>query len=89
MSQASLEDVLQAEGSTVDMLRNSQISTCVYPVVLPEFANWSDEQRAWREPAALCDQSHHMAELTVGGPAALELLSNLAINSGETVFFDF
>ena len=39
------------------------------------------EQRAWRETAVLYDQSHHMAELTVKGPDAENLLSHLAINS--------
>ena len=83
MSNASLEDVLQSAGNTVDMLRNSQIGAYVYPIVAPEFSNWRDEQRAWREAAVLYDQSHHMAELTVAGPDAEKLLSNLAINSFE------
>ena len=81
MSSASLEDVLQSAGNTVDMLRNSQIGAYVYPIVAPEFSNWRDEQRAWREAAVLYDQSHHMAELTVAGPDAEKLLSSLAINS--------
>ncbi|MEX2654106.1 MAG: aminomethyl transferase family protein [Acidimicrobiia bacterium] len=63
------------------MLRNSKIGAYVYPVVAPEFSNWRDEQRAWRETAVLFDQSHHMAELTVEGPDAFDLLSRLAINS--------
>jgi vanillate/3-O-methylgallate O-demethylase len=69
----------------VDMLRNSPIGAYVYPVVAPEFSNWRDEQRAWRETAVLFDQSHHMAELLVEGPGAFDLLSGLAINS----FADF
>lgn len=77
----SLEDVLQAAPNTVEMLRNSQIGAYVYPVVPPEFSNWRDEQRAWRESAVLFDQSHHMAELTVAGPDAEALLSSLAVNS--------
>jgi vanillate/3-O-methylgallate O-demethylase len=81
MSNSSLEDVLQSAGNTVNMLRNSQIGAYVYPVVAPEFSNWRDEQRAWREAAVLYDQSHHMAELTVEGPDAEKLLSSLAINS--------
>jgi vanillate/3-O-methylgallate O-demethylase len=82
---ASLEDVLQSADNTVDLLRNSQIGAYVYPVVAPEFTNWRDEQRAWRETAVLYDQSHHMAELTVEGPDAFDLLQGLAINS----FADF
>jgi vanillate/3-O-methylgallate O-demethylase len=85
MAPQSLEDVLQAAGNPVDMLRNAQIGAYVYPVVAPEFTNWRDEQRAWREAAVLFDQSHHMAELMVEGPDASELLSSLAINS----FADF
>jgi vanillate/3-O-methylgallate O-demethylase len=76
-----LEEKLQAAGNTVRMLRNSKIGAYVYPVVPPEFSNWRDEQRAWRESAVLFDQSHHMAELKVEGPDAEKLLSYLAINS--------
>ena len=85
MPNRSLEDVLQSVDSPVEMLRNSQIGAYMYPVVAPEFSNWRDEQRAWRESAVLFDQSHHMAELMVEGPDAFELLESLAINS----FADF
>jgi vanillate/3-O-methylgallate O-demethylase len=85
MAKRSLEDVLQTVDNPVDMLRNSQIGAYVYPVVAPEFTNWRDEQRAWRETAVLYDQSHHMAELMVEGPDAFDMLSGLAINS----FADF
>jgi vanillate/3-O-methylgallate O-demethylase len=53
----NLEEILKAAGNTVDMLRNSQLGAYVYPVVAPEFSNWRDEQRAWRETAVLFDQS--------------------------------
>jgi len=81
MSQQNLESVLKAAGDPVKMLRNSRIGAYVYPVVSPEFHNWMDEQRAWRESAVLFDQSHHMAELTVKGPDALKLISYTTINS--------
>jgi len=81
MSYSSLEEKLQAVGNPVEMLRNSQIGAYVYPVVAPEFSNWRDEQRAWRESAVLYDQSHHMAELNVKGPDAGRLISHLAVNS--------
>src|SRR5690606_7084615 len=80
MSQRSLEDLLKTV-NPVDLLRNSQIGAYVYPVVPPEFTNWRDEQRAWRETCVLFDQSHHMVDLFVEGPDALKLLSDLAINS--------
>jgi vanillate/3-O-methylgallate O-demethylase len=81
MKQESLEDLLQAVGNPVKMLRNSQIGAYVYPVVPYEYSNWRDEQRAWRETAVLFDQSHHMANIYVDGPDALRMLSYLATNS--------
>jgi len=81
MSYRNLEEVLQAAGNPVNMLRNSQIGAYVYPVVPSEYSNWRDEQRAWRETAVLFDQSHHMANLYVEGPDALKLLSYLGTNS--------
>lgn len=77
----SLEDLLQAGGNPVKMLRNSQIGAYVYPVVPYEYSNWRDEQRAWRQTAVLFDQSHHMANVYVEGPDALKMLSYLGTNS--------
>ncbi len=81
MSHESLEDVLQRAASPVELLRNSQIGPYAFPVVKPEFTNWRDEQRAWKESCALFDQSHHMTDLYVEGPDALKVLSDLAVNS--------
>ncbi|MBN1237615.1 MAG: aminomethyltransferase family protein [Gammaproteobacteria bacterium] len=80
MSQRSLEDLLKTV-SPVELLRNSQIGAYVYPVVPAEYSNWRDEQRAWRETCVLFDQSHHMVDLYIEGPDALNLLSHLAINT--------
>jgi vanillate/3-O-methylgallate O-demethylase len=81
MGKRSLEDVLNSAGNVVQMLRNSQIGAYVYPVVAPEFSNWRDEQRAWRDSCVLFDQSHHMVDLFINGPDAVRLVSDLAINS--------
>src|ERR1700741_5554446 len=81
MAYKNLEEKIKGEGEVVKMLRNSQIGAYVYPVVAPEFTNWRDEQKAWRESCVLFDQSHHMVDLFVEGPDALKLLSDLAINS--------
>jgi vanillate/3-O-methylgallate O-demethylase len=81
MSQRSLEDVLKSAGNPVTMLRNSQVGAYVYPVVAPEFSNWRDEQRAWRNSCVLFDQSHHMVNLFIEGPDAIKLVSNLAVNT--------
>ena len=77
---SSLSDAIAKAGNPVDMLRNSAIGMYVYPVVAPEFTNWRDEQRAWRESAVLFDQSHHMDELIVEGPDAEAFLAHVGIN---------
>ncbi len=88
MSYRNLEDALQAAGSPVEMLRHSQIGPYAFPVVRPEFTNWRDEQRAWRETCALFDQSHHMTDLYLEGPDALRLLSDLGVNSFKSFKVD-
>ena len=84
MNFKSLQDALQAVGSPVELLRNSQIGPYAFPVVRSEFTNWRDEQRSWRETCALFDQSHHMTDLYVEGPDALRLFSELGINTFKT-----
>jgi len=81
MNRFSLQAVLEQAGNAVQLLRNSKTGMYVYPVVAPEFANWRDEQRAWRESAVLFDQTHHMDELIVEGPQAEEFLAYHGINS--------
>ena len=76
----TLAQAIAREGSPVELLRNQNWPAFTFPVA-PEFTNWRDEQRAWRETAVLYDQSHHMAELMVEGPDAARLLTGLAINS--------
>jgi len=83
MTYRSLEDLLEAVGDPVRLVRNSQIGPYVYPKVPGEFTNWRDEQRAWRESAALFDQSHHMTDLYVEGPDVVKLFSALGVNSFE------
>src|ERR1700757_3591402 len=81
MAPRNLEEALQTVGSPVELLRNSQIGPYAFPVVKHEFTNWRDEQRAWRETCALFDQSHHMTDLYVEGPDALQLFSDLGVNT--------
>jgi vanillate/3-O-methylgallate O-demethylase len=83
MTARNLQDVLEASGNPVELLRNSQIGAYIYPVVPSEFTNWRTEQRAWRETTVLYDQSHHMVNLFVKGPDALKLISDTAFNSVE------
>jgi glycine cleavage system aminomethyltransferase T len=81
MSHKSFEDVLNAAGNPVQLLRNSQTGPYIYPVVPPEFTNWRDEQRAWRETCILFNQSYHMTDMYVEGPDALKVLTMLGVNS--------
>jgi syringate O-demethylase len=81
MSKKSLEDVLQAAGNPVTLLRNQQTGPNVYPGVPPEYTNWRDETQAWQKTCVLFNQSYHMADLLVEGPDALKLLSRLGVNS--------
>ncbi|MCB1350579.1 MAG: aminomethyl transferase family protein, partial [Maritimibacter sp.] len=62
------------------MLYESQMGRYAFPIP-SEFTHWMEEMRAWRESAALMDQSFHMTDLYVKGPDTLRLLSDLAVNS--------
>jgi syringate O-demethylase len=88
MSPKNLEDVIQAAGNPVDLLRNSQTGPNVYPGVPPEFTNWRDEQGAWQKTCVLFNLSFHMADLAVEGPDAVKLLSHLGINTFKNLAFD-
>ncbi len=81
MSKNNLTSLLEAHGGAVNLLRNSKSGIYVYPVVAPEFSNWRDEQRAWRESAVVFDQTHHMDELIVEGPDSAAFLEYVGINS--------
>jgi syringate O-demethylase len=81
VSDRSLQDLLDAAPSAVELLRNSQTGTNVFPGVPPEFTNWRDEQWAWQHTCILFDQSFHMNDLAVSGPGSLDLLSHLGVNS--------
>ena len=81
MAYESLEDLLQAVGNPVKLLRSSQTGPYVYPVVPSEYSNWRDEQRAWQHSCVLFNQSYHMTDMYVQGPDALRLVSRLGINS--------
>ena len=84
MGHQNLEQLLNAAGNTVELLRNAQAGPNVYPGVPPEYSNWRDEQIAWQQTCVLYNQSYHMAELMVEGPDAQKLLSHLATNSFST-----
>lgn len=76
----SLQDLLNNQ-SAVELLRNVQTGSYIYPVVPADFGNWINEQRAWRDAAVLYDQSHHMDQVFLSGSDAINLISDTAINS--------
>jgi glycine cleavage system aminomethyltransferase T len=81
MSPRNLEEkIAAAGGNPLEMMRQSQIGAYVFPLP-PEFTNWRDEQRSWRETAVLFDQSHHMTDLYVEGPDTLRLLTEIGVNT--------
>ena len=45
----NLEEAIQAAGSPVELLRNSQMGPNVYPVIPAEYSNWRAEQTAWQQ----------------------------------------
>ena len=81
----SLQDVIDVSGNIVEILRNAQNAAYVVPVVPSEFSNWQLEMRAWRETAALFDQSHHMDNVILRGSDVMPAESRmrlLLISSG-------
>ena len=81
MTPSNLQDVLDQATNTVEHAAQLQIGAYIYPVVPYEFSNWRHEQRAWQETAVLFDQSHHMVNLFLRGPGAIELITATGINS--------
>jgi syringate O-demethylase/vanillate/3-O-methylgallate O-demethylase len=80
----NLQELVDSKRNLVDFFYNDSIAqyhrsrTGLFTkFILPEYSNWREEQRAWRETAALFDQSHHMPVLYVKGPDATKMLSYL------------
>src|SRR3989304_1317336 len=84
----SLQDLVDEKPQLVDYFYNETLAphyrartSLTAAFIPPEFSNWRDEQRAWREAAVLFDLSHHMPEMLLRGPDAFRLLEGLGINS--------
>jgi len=84
MVEQTLEEVLQSTDNTAETFRNNDLGWQPY-VFCDEYTNWIEEQRAVRKSCAVVDQSHHMEILEIEGPDAVDLLSNLGVNSFEKV----
>ena len=70
MAPQNLQQVIDAAGSPVELLRNSQIGSYIYPVVPADFTNWIKEQKAWRAAMAPTVEK-------VAGHLALPLLQEM------------
>lgn len=75
----NLDEKIRAAGNVVTMLRNAPQGPYVFPMQ-PEYTNWRDEQRAWKETAVMFDQSLHMTDIYFRGPDALRLMSDIGVN---------
>ncbi len=76
----NLEELLAVAGGPVNLLRSSSFGSHVFPGIPPEFTNWRDEQRAWREGCALLESSYHMTSLYMRGPGTKALLNRVSAN---------
>jgi len=87
----NLQDTIDSTDDLVQTFRDMDLEESIWdypdkPYDFPkEFTHWIREQRAWRESAALIDQSYHMANMAVTGSHedAVDLFESLAVNSFE------
>lgn len=79
-SPRTLQAAIDQAGGALKLLRSGKLGPYVFPVIPPEFTNWADEMRSWKNGAALLEQSYHMCELHLRGPQVIDLLSELAVN---------
>ena len=81
----SLEDVLQQYDNPLDLVRRigshaDSAHLRLFEDLPSEYTNWREEQAAWADSVAIADLSHHMTDLHVEGPDALDLFADLGIN---------
>lgn len=76
----SLQSILDEVGGPVNLLRGSNLGPYTFPVIPPEFTNWRDEVRAWKDGVALLELSYHMTELHLRGRDVVKFLSQIATN---------
>ena len=71
----SFEEKLLANGGALSMMRSSNLGSVIFPGIPPEFTNWRDEQKAWKESVVLFEQSFHMTELHIRGADARKFIN--------------
>lgn len=88
----TLQELMDSSSNFVDLLYANRKGSVVRDSVLrqppqyvsPEYTNWRDEQRAWRQTVALYDQSFHMTTTYVRGADALPFFTSVGINGFAT-----
>jgi vanillate/3-O-methylgallate O-demethylase len=76
----SLQSMIERAGGPVPLLRRSALGPYQFPGIPPEFTNWRDEVRGWKDGVALLEQSYHMTELHLRGSGVIPFLKELAVN---------
>ena len=81
----SLDSALQQADSPLEFVRSPARGADsghlrLFQDLPDEVTNWREEQAAWADSVGLADLSHHMTDLHVEGPDALDLFANLGIN---------
>lgn len=81
----SLQDALEEAGSPIEQLSSvgpyaDSNHLRLFKDLPSEVTNWREEQQAWADSCAVADLSHHMTDLYVEGPDALQLFSDLGVN---------
>ncbi|WP_336022633.1 hypothetical protein [Halobellus salinisoli] len=82
-SPASLEELLAQQENIVEWFRDLDMPSRTIWTQPDEYTNWIEEQRSWREGCAFRNMSYHMNNLYIEGPDAIDLFSDLGVNSFE------
>lgn len=80
MSKQNLEARLARFPSPSHMLQNANVGPYMFPIP-PQYTNWIEEVRAWRNGAVLLNQSYHMTDLYIRGVDIVAFLSYVGINN--------
>ncbi|MFB6206027.1 MAG: aminomethyl transferase family protein, partial [Haloglomus sp.] len=85
MSSNSLSERFAGE-NPVELLRREQ-GAKAFPIPadvlqeMTEYTHWIEEQKSWRETCGVTDFSHHMVDLRVSGPDAVDLHADWSVNN--------
>lgn len=80
MADKNLQEKINRIGNPSQMLQDSLVGPYVFPIA-PQYTNWMEEVRAWRQGAVLLNQSYHMTDLYIRGPDTIRFLSYVGVNS--------